>query len=540
MRQSPGTMRLFRVWLVLAGVTFGALGQTNSVEVRKITLTDCIEIALQHNFDVQIQRYNPQLARYAVNVAYGSYDPNFSISGEHDAMTIPGGVDAQGRIYSGVDSQTDKFSSGLQGLLPWGLNYSVGASVADQWGTKPGVTSDPNQPIIVTNTFYDVTAAADRSFLSTNYATIPSRFAFENASGSVGFLQLRQPLLKNLWIDSTRLQIILNKKSLEASEQALRAQIMNSITDVEKAYYNVIFAQDNIKVQQKALELAERLVAENRKRVEVGALAPLDEKQAESQAAQSRADLLAVEGTEGTQQRVLKSLLSDDYSKWEKVSIQPAEALVAVSQDLNLQESWRKGLTLRPDLVQQKISLEKQGIIIKYQKNQLLPQLDVIGTYGFNASSGGYGGTFDQLGNGSYPFWSVGGQMTIPLTQTSARNNYKSAKVTKEQIVLQLKQLEQGILIQIENAMAVARTSYQQVNATREARIYAEAALDAEQKKLESGKSTSFVVLQLQKNLTSASSSELRALADYNIARAQLALNEGSTLDHRRVTLQVK
>ena len=242
----------------------------------------------------------------------------------------------------------------------------------------------------------------------------------------------------------------------------------------------------------------------------------------------------------GTQQRVLKSLLSDDYSKWEKVSIQPAEALVAVSQDLNLQESWRKGLTLRPDLVQQKISLEKQGIIIKYQKNQLLPQLDVIGTYGFNASSGGYGGTFDQLGNGSYPFWSVGGQMTIPLTQTSARNNYKSAKVTKEQIVLQLKQLEQGILIQIENAMAVARTSYQQVNATREARIYAEAALDAEQKKLESGKSTSFVVLQLQKNLTSASSSELRALADYNIALAQLALNEGSTLDHRRVTLQVK
>ena len=135
MRQSPGTMRLFRVWLVLAGVTFGALGQTNSVEVRKITLTDCIEIALQHNFDVQIQRYNPQLARYAVNVAYGSYDPNFSISGEHDAMTIPGGVDAQGRIYSGVDSQTDKFSSGLQGLLPWGLNYSVGASVADQWGS---------------------------------------------------------------------------------------------------------------------------------------------------------------------------------------------------------------------------------------------------------------------------------------------------------------------------------------------------------------------------------------------------------------------
>ena len=130
--------------------------------------------------------------------------------------------------------------------------------------------------------------------------------------------------------------------------------------------------------------------------------------------------------------------------------------------------------------------------------------------------------------------------MSIPLGNTSARNNLRVARATKKQIELQLKQLEQNVLIQIENAIATARTSFQRVDATREARIYAEAALEAEKKKLERGKSTSFEVLRLQRDLTSARSAEIRALADYNIALAQISLNEGSTLDRRKVTLEFK
>src|SRR5439155_2748694 len=129
---------------------------------------------------------------------------------------------------------------------------------------------------------------------------------------------------------------------------------MTTVTAVEEAYYNLLFAQENVKVQQKALELADRLLAENKKRVEVGALAPLDEKQAESQAAASRADLLAALGTEDTQQRVLKNLLSDNYELWKDVSIHSAGAMPApVAQKFDLQESWRRGLSQRPDLLQQ-------------------------------------------------------------------------------------------------------------------------------------------------------------------------------------------
>jgi outer membrane protein TolC len=294
-----------------------------------------------------------------------------------------------------------------------------------------------------------------------------------------------------------------------------------------------------VEVQRQAVELAERLVTENRRRVEVGALAPLDSKQAESQAASARADMLAAESTRDTTERVLKNLLSDNYNVWESVTIQPSDALLAIPQTFSLQESWRVGLEQRPDLLAAKLSLEKQGYVVRYQKNQLYPELDLIGSYGYNASSTDYSGAFTQIRNTDNPFYSYGAQLTIPLGNVSARNSYKSAKASKEQIALQLKQLQQTTLIKIENAIAVAETSFQRVDATRSARQYAEAALEAEQTKLEKGKSTSFVVLQLQKDLTSARSAEIRALADYNIALARLALNEGSTLDRRKINLQI-
>ena len=207
-------------------------------------------------------------------------------------------------------------------------------------------------------------------------------------------------------------------------------------------------------------------------------------------------------------------------------------------ETFDLQESWRRGLSLRPDVLQQRLNLEKQVYIVKYQKNQRLPQLDIVGTVGYSGSADTMGDALSQVSGFDNQVWSVGGQVTFPIGNTSARNNDRSARVTKEQAELQLKQLEQVVMITIENAIAVAKTSFQRVSATREARLYAEAALDAEQKKLENGKSTSFVVLQLQKDLTTARSAEIRALADYNEALARLALQEGTTLERRRVTLK--
>ena len=528
---------------VLAGfcvAMVAASAQTTNSVTKSLTLEDCLQTALQHNFDVQIKRYGPEIARYTLGLSYAGYDPTFTFSGEHDYTRAPGGVDPQGRPFGGTESDSDSFRTGINGLLPWGLTYDLGGSLADRAGTQPGSVPDLNSPFIVTNSFVDVNTGNTITQYITNYNTVPARFPFENTSGSIGFLQLRQPVLKNSWIDSTRLSIAINKRNLKISDLDLRSQIMSTVTAVEEAYYNLIFAEENVKVQEAALELAKRLLAENKKRVEVGALAPLDEKQAQSQVASSEADLLAAQGTRGTQQRVLKNLLSDDYSKWGDVDPQPTEPLLAVPQSFNKQESWERGLSQRPDLLQAKLSLEKQGYVVRFQKNQLFPQLDLFGTYGFNASSSEYSGAFDQFQRGNSPFYSAGAQVTVPMGNAAARNNYKAAKATKAQITLQLKQLEQTVLVQIENAIAIAVTSFERIKATREASRYAQDALEAEQKKLENGKSTNFEVLQLQKNLTAARSAEIRALADYNIALAELALNEGTTLERRHVTLEVK
>ena len=195
---------------ILAGLCVAAVAAsaqtTNSVK-KNLTLEDCIQTALQHNFDVQIKRYSPEIARYNLGVSYAAYDPTFLFSGEHDYSLSPGGVDPQGRSFSGTESETDSFNTGLRGLLPWGLTYDLAGSVADRSGTQPGSRSDPNSPIIVTNSFVDINTGNTISFTSTNYNTVPVRVPFESTSGDIGFLQLRQPVLKNFWIDSTRLSV---------------------------------------------------------------------------------------------------------------------------------------------------------------------------------------------------------------------------------------------------------------------------------------------------------------------------------------------
>jgi outer membrane protein len=205
-----------------------------------------------------------------------------------------------------------------------------------------------------------------------------------------------------------------------------------------------------------------------------------------------------------------------------------------VPQEFNLQESWKKGLQ-HPLLIMARLGLDVQNYAVRYYRNQMFPQLDAIGSYGYNASSKEFSGAFDQVGRGQYPFYTFGAQITIPLSLTAERNNYKAQKAGREKMVLSVKQMEQGKLIGIENSIGNARSAFQSVDATREARLYAEAALEAEQKKLENGKSTSFIVLQLQKNLTDARSAEIGALRDYNNALAALAYEEGTTLERRHV-----
>jgi outer membrane protein TolC len=478
-----------------------------------MSLQDVIQMALEHNLDVQIVRFNPIVDQFALSGAYGAYDPTFSLSARQDYGAFLGGFNAAtGLSAPPNETWQETFDAGLAGVLPTGLTYDIGGNLRRTSGTT--------------------------SFFDTNNVAVTRDRGFQyNAFTGI---QLSQPLLKNFWIDATRQQIWVNKKVLKMDELGVKQQIITTVTQVELAYYELIFAFENVRVQEKAMELAERLLAENRKRVEVGALAPLDEKQAESQVAASRADLLVAQRNLEAQQNALKNLITDTYGEWHPIRIEPSEPLVPQPHIFNLQESWQLGLTQRPDLQQGRVDLERRDIILRYQRNQLYPQLDLVGSYGRNGLGVTTEAALADIRDEKAPSFSYGAIFSIPLSNRTARNNYRATQALKRQALLTLKRLEQNIMVQIDDAIKLAQTDIQRVEATRQASLYAAAALEAEQKKLENGKSTSFQVLQLQRDLTARRSEEIRALADYNRALAQLAQAEGTTLERNKLKVEFR
>jgi HAE1 family hydrophobic/amphiphilic exporter-1 len=500
---------------ILLAVTLGAGAQpsTNAVaspdQSRPVSLKDCIQLALTHNFDVRIQRFNPVIEFNALRADYGGYDPSLTVSGKASHNNV--GQWTQVTSTNGVSSyvvvpqisDVDAFNSAVGGSTPWGLQYNLSGDVAQTEFNSPGSP------------------------------------ASENASGQIG-ASVTQPLLKNFWIDTTRMTIQVAKNRLRYSEQGLRLQLITTVAAVQTAYDELIYAQENVKVQQEALTLAQTQLDQDRQRVVVGSLAPLDVQQDEAQAASSQASLIAARNTLSVDQNTLKNLLTDDYAHWYKTNLQPTETLSAVLQLFDLQDCWGKGLTKRPDLLQARLNADQQGITLKFDRNQLYPELDLQATYGYNGSGHVYSGAFDQYAEADHPYYSYGASISIPLDNTRARNTLKADKATFEQELLTLKQLEQTVMVGIENAVQQVASDYEGVQASKQARIYAEAALDAEQKKYSVGKSTTFTVLQLQSTLTTDRGAEIRSIANYNEDLAKLAQQEGTTLDELNINLELQ
>ena len=536
MLQSRTSMKWLGIFLALLGATFAALAQTNlsytmpgtnaltvgtnvlipatvnipatytnalttytnapATNTVELSLSDCIQMTLEHNLELQIDRFNPQIALYALRSAYGAYDPSFFMSGQHSHSE--GGRTVIGtNVFAGRVSDDNSFNSSVGGLSPWGTTYTVRGSADDNYGN------------------------------------------FSEVSSSGASLSLMQPLLKNFWIDSPRLVIRVDKNRLKYSELGLKLQIMTTITSLEQAYYNLIYNREYLVVQQQAVELAEALVNQNEKRLQVGALAPLDLAAAQAQAAQSRSAVIAAKSQLATQERALKLYITDKISEWADVPIEPSGTLDAVYQTFDRQKSWKLALTEHPQMLQAKLDVERAGIQLKYDRNQLFPELDVFATYGFNGVGKEFSGSLYDLSQRDLNAYTYGGRISIPLGNVAARNSYKMDKAALQQLVLTVKTVERNLMIAVDNDIGTLQADYDQVLATRAQRMYEEQALDAEQKKLQNGKSTTYQVLLVQRDLTTARGNEIQALATYNKDLALLSLDEGSTLDRLHINLDV-
>lgn len=480
--------------------------QTNKVV--KLTLEDAIRLTLQHNLSIQIQRYNPIVDRYALAADYGVYEPSFfSTAGE--SYTASPGRDFNGLTEPPLDTKVQSYSGGIgngsggNAITPWGLQYNLSTTL-------------------------------NRNYYQTFTTNLTPRPPFNQDTAFTG-LTLQQPLLRNLWIDSARATILIAKKNLRYDQLGFQFLVMTNVSATEQAYYELNYAFENVAVQQEAVTLAAQLVDENQKRVKAGVLTALDVAQSLSQLASAKASLLAARQLVVTDENNLKNLITDRYRDLYDTKIEPVEKLVAIPTAFDLSASWQAGLSHRPDVLQAKVNIDRQAVNKRYQFNQIFPQLDLTGSYGRTGLAETAGDAYGQIPPNKFPSYSYGIVFSTPLGDTTPRNNYKSAKATWQQAQLIYRQVEQTTLIQIENEIEVAKSDFEQVTATREARSYAEEALTDEQRKLEVGTSTPFIVLQLQSNLTTARSAEIRALADYNEALTALAFFEGATLERRHL-----
>ncbi len=481
-------------------------------QAKPVSLEDCLAMALQRNLDIRIAQYSPLQEALTLNSAYYAYDPNFTM-GAAQAFRKSEGFNGVGQFNTGGnESWTERYDTGISGGIPTGLTYNITGAVNRQSGLNSAFDASGN--LIEKDTGFTYTP-------------------------SVG-ISLTQPLLKNLWIDLPRLTIQLEKHNLRQAESDVQAQIIQSVTDVAVAYADLIATRENVRVQQKALELAERLQTENKKRVEVGTMTQLELDDAAAQVARSRSDLIAAQQQMAVAQNTLKRLVTDDFATVADTEFEPTAKLGAIPETFSRLDSWHKGMTLRPDLLRARLDLEKQKIQLRFTRNQMFPQLDLSGSYGYGGQDTTLTPSLDDIAVQRNPNFSGGIRLTIPLSNKRARNDHQAAKLHNEQLLLRYKQLEQSAMIDIDNAISTAQSALELVAATESSRQYSDSVLWAEQKKLENGKSTSYQVLLRQRDLTVAESQAIQAKSVYNKALARLAQSEGFTLQRYQLKLEVR
>lgn len=479
-----------------------------------LTLRDAVQTALLHNRTLQIERINPEVAHANLSAAWGFYDPLVTTQAREQNASDPGAFDPDNPADdASFDSKSRVANVGLTGFLPSGLSYNLSGSYGHSTGTRNSLNFDS----------YRVVAG----------------------------LHLQQPLLKNMWIDQPRLTIRVNRRNLRISEDGVRFTAMTILNQVRQAYYDLVLAWENLRVQEDLLATRERFLRGIRRQVEVGTLTAPDEHVAESQRARVETDLIAASNTVALAGNSLKALMGIDGVQWSQDLLAPADRLMVVGESFDPGSSWERGLAQRPDLHQLEKSLENADLNLKFRRNQLFPAVDLIGAYGRRGASSmqalppeepsaSAGDAFDEFARGVSPNDMIGLVLTLPLSRTADRAKFRAGQELKKQAELLVKQKKEMVVREVSDAIHSARFSLDRVRAARRATESAEAALKAEEEKLAGGKSSIPFVLQFQTDLATARAAELQAGCDYNKAVSQLHFAEGSILERDKVEIKFR
>lgn len=494
-------------------------------QAKPVSLDDCVKMALQKNLDLRIIQYAPRNAQSVLSQTYQAYDPTLTAQANQQFNFSAGVAPVGSFVPPTTETWNENYSVGVGGLLPTGLTYDLGTTMRRNSGIAYRPVFDAaGNAVIDPATGKQLILQDDQGF----------RY-FPNAS-----IRLSQPLLRNFWIDQPRMMIQINKLNVERQEEAVRQEVMRVTTEVALTYHDVIATRESVRVQRKAVETAERRLLEQKKRVEVGALAPLDEKQSEAEVYRAKADLIQAQGRYGDALTALRNLVSDNLAEVDEVILDPTLALTAEPVAFSKTDSWHKALTLRPDIMNAQHTLEQQSVRLKFARNQIFPQLDLTGGYGISGVGLDFGPSLKTMEDRTYPNHNAGIVFSIPLSNRNAREAHKQAKLEQERLLLDYKRLEQNAMRLVDVSIRAAKTQFERVGATKKQREFAAQALDAEEKKLANGKSTAFQVLELQRQLTQAESDEINAFSEYNKELYRLSQAEGDILNKLGILLDIR
>jgi len=467
----------------------------------ELTLDEATARALERNLDLAVERLNPTIQDTNLERIHAVYRPTVTSQVGHLARVQPPTSQLNGGTI--VQNDTSTYNAGINQALKWG-----GGDLAVTFNNNKQVTS---------NVFANFNPTFNNSFSAT----------------------LSQPLLRDFRIDGTRQQLKVTLINREISDVQLRGTLATTVANVRNAYWELVFSMQAVDVAKGSLDLAEKLVQDNKARVEVGTMAPLDVVQSDAEAATRRQAVAQAEAARGTAEIALKRLIVNgtDDPVW-RATITPVDRPEFRSEPLDVETAVRKALVSRTDLEQARKTLDSNDITMKFLKNQTMPALDAVANYGasglggtqfvrngtglgsqiISTIPGGYGNAWRTLTGRDYPTWNFAVNFSYPLGGSQADAVYARSRIQRNQTAAQLKALELQVATDVTNAALIVESSLKSYEAATVARSLAETRLSAEQSRFEVGLSTNFFVVQAQRDLATAQNSELRALLNYRKA----------------------
>ncbi len=469
--------------------------------VRQLTIDDAVALALEQNVDLQVQRISPQIQDIGVSLARSGWTPNFQ-----SALTTRNSTNQTDSFLSGAqDTVTeDRLTSslGVGQLLPWGGgSYNLG------WDSGRVETDNRS---------------------STRSPSLSSTFS----------LNFTQPLLRNFGIDDTRQQVLVSRKNREISDVQLQQTVAITTRSVKNAYWDLVYALDNLAVQQESLGLAQRSLKENRARVEIGTMAPIDIIQAEAEVAQREESVILAEASIGRAEDRLRALVYDPSSPdfW-TMKLQPSDRATFAPIPVDPDGAVRSALDKRTDLMQTRKQVESNEVNVRFYRNQTLPGINAVLDYSalgrggtqFQRESGfppgdilpnsivqtSFGSALADAFGADFPTWQFAIQFNYPLGTSDAEANLARTRLQISQQQKQLNAQELQVATQLRDLARSVQTNGKRVEATRAARALAEKRLESEEKKFQAGMTSSFFVVQAQRDLNQARNNELQAVIDH-------------------------